>query len=392
MALRASGMIAAMAVFLMAAAPPPAMPHAVTPAPPIKPGAMIWLEPTPPEVHPQSDAEKAEGMKTGRTLPVREILRPEVDAALPAYQPTPGLMINRAFRVGSSDIMPGLVEGWTAAFRKFHSGFQLEIARPLAGSLGAVELIKGNLDFVFVSRELRPGDVSGFHDKFGYDPFSVPVSGGSWRHFGFLDAVPIIVHSDNPVQHLSFAQIDAAFSATRHRGGKAVAMWGDLGLTGAWARRPVHFYGIKPWNGFEEFMRQRVLSVPGKRGEWRGDMRFDDTFFNLARRVSTDPLALGYTGLSAVDSAVKIVPISVGDAGPWVSPSYEAVAKADYPLSRVTYLNANVAPGKAADPALAEFIRFILSKDGQAVVREQGVFLPLRAPQAGASRAMLSGH
>ena len=89
---------------------------------------------------------------------------------------------------------------------------------------------------------------------------------------------------------------------------------------------------------------------------------------------------------------MKIVPVSVTDSGSGISPSYEAVATADYPLSRVTYLNANIAPGKPADPALAEFIRFILSKDGQAVVHDQGVFLPLRSGQVEASRALLSGH
>ena len=377
--------LAGVVAFLsVAAASPPA------PAPAVRPGNLVWLDPTPAQVFPQSDAEKERQKETGRILPTREVLRPDVDPALAPYVPTAGLSIERAFRVGSSDIMPGLVEGWAAAFARFHPGFRITIERPLAGSLGAVELIKGNLDFVFVSRELRPNDVAQFRDKFGYDPTSFPVSGGSWRHFGFLDAVPIIVNPDNPVARLSFAQIDAAFSATRHRGAHAVATWGDLGLTGAWAKRPVHLYGIRPWNGFEEFVRQRVLSVPGKRGEWRADIAYDDTFFNVARRVAADPQALGYSGLSALDSAVKIVPL--GDSGAGVSPTYEAVATAAYPLSRVTYLNANVAPGKPADPALAEFLRFILSRDGQAVVREQGVFLPLRAGQIAASRALLNGH
>lgn len=381
--------LAAAALILLvtcAAGPPPPKP---LPPPPIQPGAIVWLEPTRAEVHPQGDAEKQTQMVSGRILPTPELLQPELDAALPAYRPTPGLTIKRTFRAGSSDILPGLVEAWTAAFRVYHPGFQLELARPLAGSLGAVELIKGNLDMVFVSRELRPADVSGFRDHYHYDPLSIPVSGGSWRHFGFLDAVPVIVNPANPVQRLSFAQLDAAFSTTRHLGLAPALTWGDLGLSGAWARHKVHLYGIKPWNGYEEFMRQRVLSTPGHRGEWRGDIHFDETFFNLARRVAADPDALGYSGLSAIDSAVKIVPVSATPDGPGVAPSYEAVAGGRYPLARVTYLNTNVAPGQAPDAALGEFVRFILSREGQAVVRAQAIFLPLRAQQAAASSALL---
>ncbi|MBS0478010.1 MAG: substrate-binding domain-containing protein [Proteobacteria bacterium] len=358
--------------------------------PPIKPGGVTWIEPSAPPVYPQTDAEKKAGMQDGRTLPAPELLQPSLDPALPHYVPTKGLRIKASFRAGSSDVLPGLVAAWVAAFRKYHPGFQLTIERPLAGSLGALELIKGNLDLVFVSRELKPSDISGFSAKFGYPPFSVPISGGTWRHFGFLDAIAFMVNPQNPIRQLTFDQLDAAFSATRLRGGKPIKTWGDLGLTGEWADKPVHLYGIKPWNGFEEFVRERVLSTPQGRGEWNDQIRFDETFFKIARRVAADPYALGYTGLSAIDSEVKVVPVSV-DGAPALSPSYENVASAAYPLSRVLYLNTNARSGAALNPSLHEFVRFILSKEGQAVVREQGIYLPLRATQVAASRSYLDG-
>lgn len=355
------------------------------PAPPVRPGLTVWPLPTQPVLVPQTDAEKAASQASGRALPTPELLQPELDPGLKPYVPTPGLTIDRSFNVGSSDVLPTLVEAWAEAFRKHHPRFALTIDRPMAGSLGTLELIKGNLDFVFVSRELKPTDISGFSDKFGYPPFSVPISGGSWRHFGFLDAIGIMVHPDNPIRQLNFTQLDAVFSATRHRGGKPVRTWGDLGLTGKWARRPVTIYGIKPWNGFEEFVRQRVLSTADRRGEWRGDVHFDPTFFAVARRISADPGAIGYTGLSAIDSEVKFVPISADPQGPYLTPAYEHVASAAYPLSRVIYLNANAKPGAGLDPALREFLRFILSRDGQAVVRAHAIYLPLRAGQVEAS-------
>lgn len=363
-----------------------------SPAPAVRPGTIVWPVPTNPVLVPQSDAEKTASQDRGRTLPIPELLQPELDPGLKPYVPTPGLVIRRTFNVGSSDVLPSLVNAWAEAFRRHHPDFALTIDRPMAGSLGTLELIKGNLDFVFVSRELKPTDITGFSEKFGYPPFSVPISGGSWRHFGFLDAIGVMVHPDNPIRQLDFKQLDAVFSSTRHRGGKPVRTWGDLGLTGRWAKRPVTVYGIKPWNGFEEFVRQRVLSTPGHRGEWRADVYFDPTFFAVARRVAADPGAIGYTGLSAIDSEVKMLPISVETPGPYLAPAYENVASAAYPLSRVIYLNANAKPGTGLDPALREFLRFILSRDGQAVVRDHAIYLPLRAGQIAESERYAASH
>ncbi len=364
----------------------------VAPAPPVRPGAVTWPEPTHTVLVPQTDAEKAAGQEAGRALPQPEILQPELDPALAHYVPTPGLTISRRFKVGSSDVLPGLVQAWTKAFQAYHPGFGLEIQKPYAGSLGALELIKGNLDFVFVSRELKPSDIGGFKDKFGYEPFSVPISGGSWRQFGFLDSVGFMVNPDNPIRQLSFAQLDALYSSTHHRGGRAARTWGDFGLTGAWAKRAVTLYGIAPWNGYEEFIRQRVLSTPGHRGEWRDGIHYDPTFYLAARRVAADKGAIGYTGLSAIDSEVKMVPVSVDSSGPFLTPSYENVARATYPLSRVLYLNANAKPGTGLDLALGEFLKFILSREGQSVVREQAIYLPLRANQAVASQQYVATH
>ncbi|MGW1706065.1 hypothetical protein ACWCP8_11050 [Streptomyces sp. NPDC002206] len=120
------------------------------------------------------------------------------------------------------------------------------------------ELIKGKLDCVFVSRELKPADIQGFHDAFGYDPLSIPISGGSYRHFGFLDSVGFMVNKKNPVDKLSLDPLDAVLSTTHNRGGKAATTWGDLRATGDWADKPIHIVGLQPWNGFEEFVRERV--------------------------------------------------------------------------------------------------------------------------------------
>lgn len=349
-----------------------------------------WVVPALETVAPQTKEQAEQGEKSGRSLPEPEILQPRLDAELPDYRPRTDIRLSGSFSGATSDVLPFLARRWIDGFKKYYPNVDIHIAPPYAGSLGAKELVKQNLDFVFVSRELKPTDITDFKAKFGYAPLSVPVSGGSYRHFGFLDAVGFFVNKDNPIEKLSYAQIDALFSSTHLRGGTPIKTWGDLGLTGDWADKPVHVYAIKPWNGFEEFVRQRVLSANGQRGEWRDDIHYDKLVFPLAKDVAVDRYGIGYSGIAYIDAPVKMLPLGESDNGPFVAPTYENVARATYPLSRLIYFNTNKAPGKPLDPAIAEFLRYILSKQGQQAVLDHAMYMPLRARQADSSRAMLS--
>lgn len=353
--------------------------------------ALVGAQPAPGTIAPapptpeQSAAWKA----AGRTLPTPELLQPSLDPALTGFQPREARTLTGSFRGASSDVLVELGQKWIAAFKKHYPAVKIELVPPFAGSLGAQELIAGTNDFVFVSRELRPADIEGFAKKFGYDPFSVPISGGSYRHFGFLDAVAFFVHQDNPIRQLTFAQLDALLSTTRHRGGAPIRTWGQLGLTGEWADQPIHVVGVKPWNGFEEFVRQRVLSVSGKRGEWREDLEFYPTVFPISPKVAADRYAIGYAGVAYIGHDTKTIALAENEGGKFYPASYDEVARARYPLSRVTFFNANKPSGKPLPAALAEFVRFIVSREGQAVVREQAIFLPLRASQVTVSRTLV---
>jgi len=365
--------------------------EAAADAPRAVPGQLVeWSIPAATTVTPLSEAEKERGRSQGRALPVPELLQPALDAQIPSYQPRKDLRLSGSFTAAASDVLPSLVELWLKRFREYYPDVSIQVKPPYAGSLGTIELVKEKLDFVFVSRELKPEDISSFSAKFGYGPLSVPISGGAWRHYGFLDAIAVIVHKDNPLERVSYEQLDAIFSSTRHRGGAAITNWGQLGLKGEWANKPVHSYGIKPWNGFEEFVRQRVLSTEDKRGEWNEAVRFDPVVFPLAARVAADPLAIGYTGLAYVDAGVRVLAVSTTAKGPALAPTYENVARADYPLSRLIFFNTNSAPGKPINPVIEELLRFILSREGQQLVLDHQIFLPLRNSQVVTSRDQLA--
>jgi phosphate transport system substrate-binding protein len=362
-------------------------------------GLVTWNDRPRPTNLPQTPAQAEQSRQQGRALPKAELLQPSLDPALAKFRPT--YKRNRLrgdYQCASSDVLPGLAKAWIAKLKKYYPNVEISVDPPYAGSLGAIELIKGALDCVFVSRELKPVDISEFRNTYGYEPFSVPISGGSYRHFGFLDSVGFAVNKENPLEQLTFAQLDRILSTTHNRGGTPIRTWGDLGLTGEWADKPIHIVGIQPWNGFEEFVRQRVLDYGGKRGEWRGettpdeDVTFHKTVFAVANDIANDKYALGYTGLAYVDKPVKMLALSKDDSSTAYAPSYENVATADYPLSRLIYLNTNNDPRKMADPVLTELTRLILSRDGQQIIRDQGIYVPLRSHQVEHSEGLLDSN
>jgi phosphate transport system substrate-binding protein len=325
--------------------------------------------------------------------------RPRPQAEAPDHQPKldPRLQPYRPLATGlsghlkgmASDILPGVARLWIDGYRKRHPGVAIDCGPPYGGRTGAAELVQGSVDFALVSRELVPTDIAEFEKKFGYPPLSVPISGGSYRHFGFLDAIGVIVSRDNPLEKVTYAQLDGIFSSTRHRGSEPIRKWGQLGLTGEWAERDIHACAVKPWNGFEEFFRQRVLSTAKGRGEWRGDLTFDELIFPMTTHVSRDDAGISYTGFAYLMTGVKVVAVAEDERGPYSSGSFADVAGWRYPLARVFYINVNRAPGKPLDPRLSEFIRFILSRDGQQLVLDDGLFIPLSAELADRSRRQI---
>ena len=347
-------------------------------------GMSEWVVPPVPELRIRTEDEKAYGMEHGRELPIPEFLQPPLDPKLKSFVPEFDRATDASFVGGASDILPDLVDAWIGAFNEIYPNVEIRLSRPYAGSLGMLEVIKGTYDFVFVSRELKHTDITSFVDKYGYPPLSVSISGASYRHYGFLDAIGFFVNVDNPLNKISLAQIDAIYSSTRFRGLSEIRTWGQLGLTGSWADKPIHVYGVEPWNGFEEFVRQRVLNSDTQRGEWRDDINFSQTAFPIAESVSKDPLAIGYTGLAYVDHGVRVLPLT-DESGQTFAATYENVAQAAYPLSRLVYFNTNSLPDGGVDPVLIEFLRFILSREGQKIVLDQGIYLPLRAWQVDAA-------
>ena len=297
-------------------------------------------------------------------------------AGIPAYRPAAELS-GHLQSIGA-DTMETLMKFWIEDFQKVYPNVKIAMEAKASGTAGPA-LTNGTADLGPVAREMLPGEEAEFVKKFGYKPYAVRVAGGSYRTPGKTHAIAFFVNEKNPIEKLSYDQVDAIFTSTRKRGYKEATKWGDVGATGAWADKPIHLWGLIRPNGIAHFLEQRVLEG----GQWKSGIEERTTVGSLAaldatnQGVAKDPYAIGYAGFGNIMPGVKSVALAQDGGGPYYKGTFDEVLEQKYPLSRVIYIYVNRAPGKPLDPKVREFLRFVLSAKGQEDVVKEGIFLPL---------------
>lgn len=337
-------------------------------------------------------AAGADWEQTGRPLPLRETGIVRLDPDLPAYRQCRDQLVGQADG-SAATILPDLFMRWSGGFAARHPAATLRVRPPFGAPQGKLslrlrEFLEGKSDFALVSRKLTDSDLGSYRSAHGMDPLVIPVAAGSWRHFGFVDTVVVIVHSANPIRRLSLAQIDAIFSADNQRGLKAARSWDAVGVS-AWGGHPIRPVGAADWL-IEDSARSAVVrrhALLG--GRWWPGLAGTGNEASAPDQVARDRFAVAITGLGHLPRGTKAVAISAVPGAPPVAPDYSAVVRGRYPLSRSIDLIVHRQPDGRVNPVVDEFLRFILSRNGQKLVAEQAVFLPLRAEQAERSLALL---
>jgi phosphate transport system substrate-binding protein len=264
--------------------------------------------------------------------------------------------------------MNNLMTLWGETFSRSYPNVRLQVEGK-GSSTAPTALIEGTAQFGPMSRPMKPTEIDGFEKKYGYKPTEVRTS---------HDALAIFVSRDNPIESLTLAQADAIFSKTRRRGhGRDVTTWGHLGLTGDWANRPISLYGRNSASGTYGFFKEHALN----NGDFKDIVKEQPGSASVVQGVTSDRYGIGYSGIGYRTSGVKVVPLAERDGGPVSSGRYEDVVAGTYPLSRYLYIYVNKAPGKPLDPLAGEFLKLVLSRQGQEVVVKDG-YLPLSAATA----------
>ena len=320
------------------------------------------------------------------TLALAAVVFPHTSSAqdMPAYQSKQ--QVSGQLTVWGDDALQGLMTLWAGDFQRVQPGVTFHIfLRGTSTAVGA--LYTGTAQIGLFGREIRPLEVVSWKRLFSYPPLGFTIATGSYDQFAKTVAVAVLVNRDNPLQRISLRQLDAIYSRDRRRGAPTrIHVWGQLGLTGAWANRPINVYGLDENTGTAQYFASRVL----EEGRWNCDLELPagapQTMFRgsggkaadaLVEALQHDPYAIGIGGFRNAGSGLKALAVGEKDSGPFIQGTKSTVADRSYPLSRNIYLFVNKNPAKAWDPKVEEFLRFVLSRQGQAGVAEEGGYLPL---------------
>jgi phosphate transport system substrate-binding protein len=330
----------------------------------------------------------------------------EDGASLAPYQP--GQRVSGLIRHFGSPLS-GMVQAWEEGFRAHHSGVRFEDKFPSSdGAVGG--LISGMADIGTSGREPMLTEYLSFNETFGYDLVEVAVATGAFDLKGKTWAIVVFVNKDNPVSKLTMAQLDGIFGSERSGGYRGykwfpqlgrsakddIRTWGQLGLAGEWADKPIRTYGYaftgmtnffqrtvfhggQKWNpNYREYVESETKMVSD------GDIGRTGSSYYMLSELSRDRYGIAWSGIPHARNSpgVKPVALAAQEGGPYVEPTRESVRSRKYPLTRSVFMYIKKAPGQPLDPKVKEFLRYVLSREGQEAVARLNVYLPLTPEMA----------
>ncbi len=287
----------------------------------------------------------------------------QVDPKLPKYKKVPG--IHGELSSIGSDTLNNLMTLWAEGFSKRYPGVKIQIEGK-GSSTAPPALIAGAAQLGPMSRMMKSKELDKFEKKFGYKPLRIPVA---------IDALSVYINKDNPLNQLTLPQVDAIFSKTR-RGGYPtnISKWGQVGLTGPWAHRMIRVYGRNSISGTYGYFKKKALF----KGDYKDSVKEQPGSASVVRSVGEDLYGIGYSGIGYRTSDVKLLALAKKPGKPFYAPIPKNIYSGKYPLARFLYIYVNKAPNKPLQPLIAEFLKYVLSKEGQKVVVKDG-YLPLPA-------------
>ncbi|MEZ4598381.1 MAG: phosphate ABC transporter substrate-binding protein [Syntrophotaleaceae bacterium] len=287
----------------------------------------------------------------------------KVDGKIPAYSKVQGVSGN--LNSIGSDTLNNLMTLWAEGFRKQYPNVNIQIEGK-GSSTAPPALIEGTAQIGPMSRDMKKSEIEAFEQKYGFKPVAIGVA---------LDSLAVYVNKDNPIKALSLQEVDAIFSRTRKGGlGQDIETWGQVGLDGSWAAKPVSLYGRNSASGTYGYFKEKALF----KGDYKDIVKEQPGSASVVLAVTEDVSGIGYSGIGYKTSGVKAIALSKEQGKEAYEPSYENVLAGKYPLGRMLYLYVAKKPNEPLPKMVEEFLKYALSKEGQEVVIKDG-YLPLPA-------------
>ena len=284
-----------------------------------------------------------------------------MDSGLSEYAKSKGVSGNLS-SVGS-DTLANLMTLWAEDFKRFYPNVNVQI-QAAGSSTAPPALTEGTSNMGPMSRQMKDKELAAFEKKHGYKPMAVPVA---------IDALAVFVNKDNPVKGLTMAQVDAIFSSNRKCGAsKSASSWGDAGLDGVWKNRSIQLYGRNSVSGTYGYFKKKALC----KGDFKNSVNEQPGSASVVQSVSTSLNGIGYSGIGYKTSSVRTVALARNDGQKFIEATPDNAVSGDYPLSRFLYVYINKQPNKPLAPLEREFLKMVLSKQGQEVVVKDG-YIPL---------------
>jgi phosphate transport system substrate-binding protein len=336
-------------------------------------------------------------------------------SGLPAY--TPKQKVTGTIRLwGSNYIVDGNVgEYWEQEFRKFHPDVKFEY-HMLTTRAAVPSLVFGVAD-LGIGRKIKTEELQLYQRYKNRDPLEIIIATGSYNVTGWNPAFGIVVHKDNPLTRITLEQLDGIFGAERLGGWvgtdwhpevargpeKNIRKWGQLGLKGEWADKEITPYGLNLRYSQATTISDRIL---GGSDKWNEKLRIYANFvgaegapgsnmgFGRLKRGLNEDLVQDRYGIAYVASPVgpnlppelKLLELGETAAGPFYAYTIENIQSRKYPFYDEIYAYGDASKAADLDPKVREYLRFIVSREGQQCVQRDGNYLPLTAE---VSRAQL---
>ena len=319
-------------------------------------------------------------------------------SGLPTYRPKQ--QVTGTIRMWGSNYIEDsdLGKYWQEGFRKYQPGAHIEFH--MKSATAAVPALVFGVADIGVGRKITFAEQLLYERYENRDPLIVTAATGSYDVTGWQPGYGIVVSKDNPLTCLSMGQLDGIFGAQRlggwdgttwhpqwARGSRQnIRTWGQLGLTGDWASEPITPYGLNLRYHQAAEMSDDILKGSDK---WNERLRIYANYVarsgGLGRDLEAD-LARDRYGIAWIAAPtyklsprLKVLAISNGADGQCVPYTMATVHDRTYPLISQIYMFANRDEHGSVKPLVREFLRYVVSRQGQEAVERDGKYLPLTA-------------